>query len=213
MACGCVVRLSNTNPSSTSHQPLPCLSVSAPSPRDAALVAALCAHFRAAVPVDDRERASIDEFLTVVPQLTAAFSEHSDIRHVTASALVVGRRGVVLHLHKRLGIWLQPGGHIDDGEEPAAAAVRESQEELGLAVAHPPDGPCLIHLDVHPGPRGHRHYDIRYLLLAGDDDPHPPPGESQEARWFSADEALVMADPGLHGGLTAALRTYVRYRE
>ena len=29
-----------------------------------------------------------------------------------------GPRGTVLHLHKRLGIWMQPGGHIDAGETP-----------------------------------------------------------------------------------------------
>ena len=185
----------------------------AADPRDVELVDALCVHFRAATPVDDREHESIDEFLNVVPQLVAPFSEHADIRHVTASAFVVGRRGVVLHLHKRLNMWLQPGGHIDDGEHPRDAAVRESHEELGLAVAHPPDGALLMHVDVHPGPRGHRHFDLRYLLLAGDDDPQPGVDESPHARWFLPDEAFAVADPGLRGGLAVALRTYVRYRE
>ena len=76
------------------------------SSRDAELVAEMCAHFRAATPVDDRERESIAEFLDVVPQLSAPFSEHADVRHVTSSAIVVGHRGVVLHLHKRLGLSL-----------------------------------------------------------------------------------------------------------
>jgi hypothetical protein len=107
----------------------------------------LCAYFATATPIDDRERESIAEFLTVVPTLADPFNEHADIRHVTASALVVGERGVVLHLHKRLALWLQPGGHIDAGEDPATAAVREATEELGLAVAHPHDGPQLIHVD------------------------------------------------------------------
>lgn len=182
------------------------------SPRDARLVESLCAHFRAATPVDDRECDSIAEFLEVVPQLPAPFSEHADVRHVTASAVVVGSRGVALHVHKRLGLWLQPGGHVEHDEDPAAAAVRESQEELGLDAVHPHDGPQLIHLDVHPGPRGHRHFDVRYLLLAGDDDPRPGVDESPDARWFSPDDAFAVADPGLRGGLTAALRTYVRYR-
>lgn len=185
----------------------------ATSPHDAEVLGALRAHFAAATPVDERERESIDEFLTVVPGLDAPFDEHADVRHVTASALVVGRRGVVLHLHKRLGLWLQPGGHINDGEHPAHAAVRESEEELGMSVTHPPDGPLLIHLDVHPGPRGHRHFDVRYMLLAGDEDPQPGEGESPHARWFTPEEAYAVADPGLRGGLTVALRTYVRYRE
>jgi len=185
----------------------------ATSSRDAELVASLCAYFRAVTPIDDRERESVAEFLDVVPQLVSPFSEHADIRHVTASAIVVGRRGVALHVHKRLDLWLQPGGHIADGEDPPAAAVREAHEELGLAVVHPHDGPQLIHVDVHPGPRGHRHFDLRYLLLAGDDDPHPGEGESPDARWFTPDEAFAVADAGLRGGLAAAKRTYVRYRE
>ena len=183
------------------------------SSRDAELVASLCSSVRALTPVDDRERSSITEFCEVVPQLVQPFSEQADIRHVTASAIVVGRRGVALHVHKRLGLWLQPGGHIEDDEDPSDAAVRESREELGLVVVHPHDGPQLIHVDVHPGPRGHRHFDLRYLLLAGDDDPHPGEGESPEAQWFSFEEAFRVADAGLRGGLTAAERTYVRYRE
>ncbi|NBO33255.1 MAG: hypothetical protein EBV02_02645, partial [Actinobacteria bacterium] len=91
-------------------------------------------------------------------------------------------------------------------------AVREATEELGLAVAHPHDGPQLIHLDVHPGPRGHRHFDIRFLLLAGNDEPHPGADESPHAKWFSFADAYAIADAGLRGGLTIAERTYVRYR-
>ena len=99
--------------------------------------------------------------------------EHADPTHVTASGIVVGRRGTVLHLHKRLGIWMQPGGHIDPGETPDVAARREATEELGLDVTHPAAGPRLIHLDVHEAALGHTHLDLRYLLLGADDDPAP----------------------------------------
>ena len=58
-----------------------------------------------------------------------------DAVHVTGSAIVVGPRGVVLLRHKRLGLWLQPGGHIDPGETPWDAALREAQEETGLEVS------------------------------------------------------------------------------
>jgi hypothetical protein len=51
------------------------------------------------------------------------------------------------------------------------------------------------------------------MLLAGDEDPQPGEGESPHARWFTPEEAYAVADPGLRGGLTVALRTYVRYRE
>ena len=40
----------------------------------------------------------------------------------------------MLHLHKRLDLWLQPGGHIEPGETPWDAARREAHEETGLDV-------------------------------------------------------------------------------
>lgn len=168
------------------------------------LVSELCEYFTQRQPCDDREAQSIAEFIAVAPLLIAPFDEHSNTTHVTASAIVVGTRGVVLHLHKRLGIWLQPGGHIDSGETPADAALRETYEETGLLGEHPNGGPCLFHLDVHPGPRGHRHLDLRYLVYAPDVDPQPLEGESQQAAWFAWDAATSMADAGLRGALGVA---------
>ena len=63
------------------------------------------------VPVNDRERASQAAFVEHFDRLAEPYSEAAGPVHVTGSAIVVGRRGVVLHLHKRLGTWLQPGGH------------------------------------------------------------------------------------------------------
>jgi 8-oxo-dGTP pyrophosphatase MutT (NUDIX family)/GNAT superfamily N-acetyltransferase len=158
-------------------------------------------------PVDARERSSMVAFLTELDRLERPFDEHADKVHVTASAIVVGERGVVLHRHKRLGLWLQPGGHIDAGEAPWDAALREAQEETGLPVEHaarPADGPpALLHVDVHPGPRGHRHLDLRYLLHAPPVAPAPPAGESQEVRWFQWHRAVDIAEPGLEGVLRA----------
>jgi 8-oxo-dGTP pyrophosphatase MutT (NUDIX family) len=159
-------------------------------------------------PASPREATAKVRFLEALTRLTAPCDEHADPTHVTASGIVVGRRGTVLHLHKRLGIWMQPGGHIDPGESPEDAARRETTEELGLAVEHPADGPCLINLDVHEAALGHTHLDLRYLLIAGDDDPHPPPGESPDARWCSWDEAMAMADAGLVDALPVARAAY-----
>ena len=167
------------------------------------LVAAVRAAVTARDPVDDREAESVRRFLAELDRLPTPLDEHADPVHVTASAIVVGTRGVILHLHRRLHIWVQPGGHIDAGETPWDAAVRETVEETGLAVRHPAGGPVVAHVDVHPGGRGHTHLDLRYLLLGGPEDPAPPEGESQEVHWFSWDDAIARADPGLEGALRA----------
>ncbi len=150
--------------------------------------------------VTAREIAARDRFLAELGRLAHPFDRDADPVHVTGSAIVSGPRGTVLHLHKRLGGWMQPGGHLDPGEEPSEAALRETHEETGLPVRHPADGPELIHLDVHPaGP--HLHLDVRYLLLSDDVDPSPPAGESQQVRWFTLAEAKAVADDALIEGL------------
>ena len=156
------------------------------------------------VATSPREMSAQARFLRELARLADPYDEHADLTHVTASAIVVGQRGTVLHLHKRLGRWMQPGGHIDPGEQPPDAAVREATEELGLHVAHPSGGPRLIHLDVHEAALGHTHLDLRYLLIGAADDPHPPPDESPEARWFDWDEAAAMADDALRPALVIA---------
>ena len=157
-------------------------------------------------PIDDAERACIAEFLRHFDALQRPFDEHADPIHVTGSAVVIGRRGVVLMKHKRLGIWLQPGGHIDPGETPWAGARREAYEETGLEVEFAGGSPELVHVDVHPGGRGHTHLDLRYLVEAADVDPQPPEGESQEIAWFDWDAAVERADDERLKSLLRALK-------
>lgn len=166
----------------------------------------------AGLAVDAREATSLVAFLDAFDGLDDPLSQDLDPVHVTGSGLVVGPRGVILLKHKRLGFWLQPGGHIDPGESPWAAALRETVEETGLdgSFAGPldPHGvPELLHVDVHAGGRGHTHLDLRYLIDGGADDPSPPEGESQEIDWFEWDAAVERADPGLEGILRALQRS------
>jgi 8-oxo-dGTP pyrophosphatase MutT (NUDIX family) len=162
-------------------------------------------------PVDGREARSRHHILVALGRLPHPFDEGADPIHLTASAIVVGPKGVVLHRHKRLGLWLQPGGHIEPGEPPWEAARREAKEETGLDLKWPSPQypPPLVHVDVHPAANGHTHLDLRYLLApAGDDTPDPPAGESQDVRWFGWDDAIAVADPGLCGLLSQLAAVY-----
>ncbi len=95
--------------------------------------------------------------------------------HFTASGFVVSPDGSSLLLvhHRRLDRWLQPGGHIDPGDDsPIAAAAREVAEETGVTVE--PILPDLIDLDVHPIPPrapepAHEHFDLRFAFRALDE--------------------------------------------
>jgi len=153
---------------------------------------------------DDTEADAKAQMLSELNRLENPCEESADPVHVTASAIVVGPRGVILHRHRRLGRWLQPGGHINPGESPAEAALRESEEETGLSLRHPSSGPVLVHLDVHTGASGHTHLDLRYLLTGSDEDPDPPPWESPQVRWFSWEEAESVSDLALVSALRKA---------
>jgi 8-oxo-dGTP pyrophosphatase MutT (NUDIX family) len=58
---------------------------------------------------------------------------HEEIDFV-ADTYVVNDDAVLLRLHDKYKIWLPPGGHVELDEDPAEAAVREVQEEVGLTI-------------------------------------------------------------------------------
>lgn len=60
--------------------------------------------------------------------------EQNPKKHFTASALIIENKKVLLLFHKKLGVWLYPGGHIEDYENPEEALFREVKEETGLKI-------------------------------------------------------------------------------
>lgn len=91
--------------------------------------------------------------------------------HITASGLVIDNKKVLLIFHPFIKRWFQPGGHIDDGESPVDAAIREVYEETGLVCVLDSKDPEPIDIDVHEIPENpkkgedaHLHIDLLYYL-------------------------------------------------
>lgn len=93
--------------------------------------------------------------------------------HFTASAFVLSpeRDALLLILHRKLGLWLQPGGHVEASDPSlAAAARREVVEEVGAELeADPLETP--FDLDIHRIPAhktdpAHEHFDVRFRFYA-----------------------------------------------
>jgi 8-oxo-dGTP pyrophosphatase MutT (NUDIX family) len=108
--------------------------------------------------------------------------------HFTGSAWVVsadGERALLMH-HRKLGIWVQPGGHADGEGDLACVALREAQEETGLRGLRIEGG--IFDLDRHLiPPRGsdpaHFHYDVRFVLRAGAEENFVLNEESHALAW------------------------------
>ena len=126
--------------------------------------------------------------------------ESYDPGHFTASAFVLSPDGgsLLLVLHRKLGLWLQPGGHVEpDDADLIAAARREAREEVGLGEL---ELACdaIFDVDIHDipahGAPAHQHFDVRFLFrapslscCAGSD--------ARDARWVAlAEVAAVGSD-------------------
>jgi len=112
-----------------------------------------------------------DEVLRFCAQHPDALHRSCLDGHLTASAYVVDldREAVALIHHRKLGSWLQPGGHADGEGNLALVARTEVREEIGLEALH--WALPAFDLNVHPIPaRGaepeHLHLDLRFLAIA-----------------------------------------------
>ncbi|WP_425490055.1 NUDIX hydrolase [Dyella telluris] len=118
--------------------------------------------------------------------------------HFTGSAWLVSADGerVLLTHHKKLERWLQLGGHADGDIDLSRVALREAEEESGLAGLSVE--PTPFDLDRHRIPaRGqepeHWHYDVRYVVRAGASESFEVSEESHALAWRSIRE--IAADP------------------
>jgi 8-oxo-dGTP pyrophosphatase MutT (NUDIX family) len=134
----------------------------------------------------------------------------------TVAIFVVRANRVLLIHHRKLDRWLPLGGHIDPGEDPEAAALREAREESGLIVdligERPPTTEAgtraLIaprFLDIHRITDTHEHVGMIYFARPASGTVTLAPDEHRDIRWCS-DADL----DGLHPSMSAAVKWYCR---
>ncbi len=167
-------------------------------------------------PAGEKEARDIDRIRSLILAHPDIHSSSCRAGHITASAVIVEleSRRTLLHDHKRLGRWLQVGGHLARDTDISQAALREAREETGLPDLrfHPSQNPpLLVDIDVHTIPESadqpvHLHLDFRYMLATSQPQAlTPAEGESTRFLWLSFAEALA-----LDGEIDASLRRLLR---
>lgn len=172
------------------------------------------------VPANEREQRHQARILQLIERTQAPFSRAQYAPgHVTASAFVANadRSALLLILHSKLQLWLQPGGHVDpEDNDVLESARREVLEEVGLSDLELAS-PGLFDVDVHEIPArkdqpAHEHFDVRFLFTTREREAKAS-SDAQAARWvpvaellnaaagspYPSDESVMRAVRKLHG--------------
>lgn len=152
----------------------------------------------------DEQADGLAPFVELAGEGGIAYRREREAGHFTASSWLVsadGRRTLLTH-HRKLGRWLQLGGHADGDEDLARVALKEAEEESGLAGLRVE--PEIFDLDrhwipEHKGVSGHWHHDVRFVVHAGGDERFAVSEESLDLAWRDIEDVAADAsmDPSL----------------
>jgi 8-oxo-dGTP diphosphatase len=149
-------------------------------------------------PFDAREAADQADILGWVAsgrQLFRTVPPDTPPKHLVVYFVPVDatRRCLLLGHHRKSGLWLPPGGHVEDGEDPRQAVRREAGEELGISAEfHPALGgerPFFLTVTPTNGPVSHLDVDLWFVLQVGREARlTPDPREFNGVRWLDLDD-------------------------
>lgn len=120
-------------------------------------------------------------------------------RDFVAGCLIVKNEKVLLLDHDKYGVWLAPGGHVEERETPDETAVRETLEETGYTVdliqnsgvveEEYIDVPDPFNVNLHRVEKGHWHCDFLFLAKLGKvENELADSPEHSGGRWFTKKE-------------------------
>ena len=164
----------------------------------------LLSEYQSSNRITSAEKLSISQLITFVDQYPDCFERSLAVGHVTGSAWIVdparGRHragqlvqdAFLLTHHRKLGKWLQCGGHADGHPDVLAVALREAREESGIPDLTP-ISPLIFDVDVHsipenPRESAHLHYDVRFALVAPAEAALVVSEESHALAWVQASQ-------------------------
>lgn len=157
----------------------------------------------------------VDASNAVIAQVPRVEVHRLGLRHRAAHILVFNPKAEVFVQRRAWWKECQPGrwdtsaaGHLDAGEDYAAAAARELVEELGL---HAEDGlHFLCRLEAGPD-TGHEFVHVYWVVT--EEEPQPDPNEIIDGRWCTPEalNAWMATEPD---AFTAAFREiWKRYQQ
>ena len=151
-------------------------------------------------PFNEQEAIFTKQITEFVKENTDCFERSLLIGHVTGSAWIVDKsqQFTLLTHHRKLDKWFQTGGHCDGDSDVLNVALKEAQEETGLADIQI-ISPDIFDIDIHEIPErkgipAHLHYDVRFLLEADMNEPLTVSSESTDLAWVAISEVQKLND-------------------